>query len=95
MGQIRVTASQLNSIAGELEAMNSNFKSNVMNLQNVEGTLRTQWEGEAQKTFDAAFVRDAEKMELFAKTVDQYIQSLRTIAGKYAQTESTNASLVK
>lgn len=95
MGQIRVTASQLNAIAGELEAMNSNFKSNVVNLQNIEGTLRTQWEGEAQKTFDTAFVRDAQKMEVFSKTVDQYITSLREIASKYAQTEASNAGLVK
>ncbi|MCR5734004.1 MAG: WXG100 family type VII secretion target [Lachnospiraceae bacterium] len=93
MAFFQVTSSELRSRAEELRTLNGNFKAQTEALQNTEETLRTMWEGEANNTFHAAFVRDKGQMDGFKQTIDQYIEALLTIASKYDEAEARNVSL--
>lgn len=92
MSSITVTAAQLKSTAEQLEGLNNQFKSAVSNLESQEQSLCSMWEGEAKNSFDAAFKRDKNNMDLFNANIMKYVAALRTIAAKYEQAEQTNVS---
>lgn len=91
MAQILVTPSELRSAAATLRDYNANFKSRVEDLTTSEGTLNSQWEGQAKEAFHAAFMTDKAFMDQFAAEIEKYCQALETIATKYATAEQTNA----
>ena len=90
MGQILVTSSELRTAAGTLRDYNANFKSQVESLVGAEGTLKTQWQGQANEAFHAAFMKDKAFMDKFAAEIENYCTALETIASKYDAAESTN-----
>lgn len=92
MAAFRVTSSELRSKAGELREMNTQFKAQVGNLENQEGSLIAMWEGEARNAFDSAFKNDILQMENFYNLIRVYCESLEMIAAKYDLAESQNAS---
>lgn len=92
MSSITVTAAQLRSTADQLEQLNSQFKSAVGNLESTEQSLCSMWEGDAKTSFDAAFKRDKNNMDLFNANIMKFVAAMRTIAVKYEQAESTNVS---
>lgn len=90
MSQFSVTAAQLRAKAEELTGLNSNFKSNVSDLEATEQNLSTMWEGEAKAAFHTAFTNDKTQMNNFSMLIEKYVASLLTIAAKYEQAEATN-----
>ena len=92
MALIRVTAAQLRAQAEVLRNTNSNFKTQVSNLENQELSLKSMWEGEANDAFHAAFSRDKVQMDNFFNAIQQYAAVLENIAAKYEQAEQTNTS---
>jgi WXG100 family type VII secretion target len=90
MAQIMVTSSELRTAASTLREYNSSFKSQVSNLESSEGTLRTQWQGEANNAFHTAFMNDKAFMDKFATEIENYCQALETIAAKYDAAEAAN-----
>ena len=92
MAAFQVTSSQLRAQAGELRNLNSQFKSQVSNLESQEGSLLTMWEGEARNTFDAAFKNDKAQMDNFYNLIEQYCVALENIAAKYDMAEAQNVS---
>lgn len=92
MALIRVTAAQLRAQAEALRNTNSNFKTQVGNLENQELSLKSMWEGEANDAFHAAFSRDKIQMDNFFNAIQQYAAVLENIAAKYEQAEQTNTS---
>ena len=93
MGLIRVTASQLRTAAGEIRSLNGQFKSQVGNLEAGEGTLASQWEGEAKNAFHKAFLDDKAKWEEFYKLIEEYCIRLEEIAKKYEEAENRTTSI--
>lgn len=93
MGMIQVTATELKAKAGELEELNGQLKTKVEALNNHEVELGTMWEGEAKNAFDTSFRRDKEQMDNFIKAINQYVETLRTIAAKYEQAEAQNTEI--
>ncbi|MCR4740045.1 MAG: WXG100 family type VII secretion target [Lachnospiraceae bacterium] len=87
------TSNELRNKAEELRNLNGNFKAQTDSLQNTEEALRGMWEGEANNTFHAAFVRDKGQMDNFKQTIDQYTDALLTIASKYEEAEARNVAL--
>lgn len=90
MSEFSVTAAQLRAKAEELTGLNTNFKSNVSDLEGCEQNLSTMWEGEAKAAFHNAFTNDKTQMTNFSTLIDKYVASLLTIAAKYEQAEATN-----
>ncbi len=90
MAQIMVTSGELRSTAASLRELNSSFKSQVANLESSEGTLKSQWQGEANNAFHNAFMNDKAYMDKFAAEIDRYCETLETIAAKYDAAEATN-----
>ena len=92
MAAFQVTASELKTRAGELRDLNSQFKTQVSNLESQEQSLSSMWEGEANKAFHTAFSNDKAQMENFYNLIEQYVASLENIASQYELAEARNAS---
>lgn len=90
MAEIKVTASQLNAKAEELEGLNNQFKNTVNALEETETTLMGMWDGEAKDTFHQAFNNDKTQMNNYFNAIAQYVNVMRQIAAKYAQAEAAN-----
>ena len=90
---ITVTASQLIAQAEALEALNTNFRSAVENLDATENTLRGMWEGEANNAFHTAFQNDKTQMGNFYNAIEVYVMRLREIAARYQQAEAVNTEI--
>lgn len=93
MADFKVTASQLNSQAQNLNDLNGRFKSAVEQLVSSETSLKSMWEGEANDAFHAAFTSDKAKMDEFYNLIVTYIERLNSIATRYEQTEKTNTEI--
>lgn len=91
MALIRVTASELRKQASELRNLNGQFKQNVGSLESQEAELKTQWEGEANEAFHAAFTSDKTQMDNFYNLIEQYCTTLENIAAQYEKAEAANA----
>lgn len=90
MAQIMVTSAELRATASNLRENNSNFRNQVASLESSEGTLNSQWQGEANEAFHRAFMNDKAFMDKFAAEIDNYCTALETIAAKYDEAERTN-----
>ena len=92
MSFIQVTASELRNKAEELRGLNNHFSTQTEALKSTEEALKTMWEGEANNSFHNAFIRDKGQMDSFKQAIDQYINALVTIAGKYEEAEARNVA---
>lgn len=92
MGLIQVSASELKVKAGELRNLNSQFKTQVGNLESQEQALIGMWEGEARDAFNVAFNNDKTQMDNFHNLIEQYCVALENIAAKYEMAEAQNLS---
>lgn len=90
MSYFQVTVAQLKAQAEELRTLNSNFKTTVGELEELEATLGSQWEGEAKNAFHNAFSRDKIQMDNFYNAIERYVAALLTIAAKYEQADGIN-----
>lgn len=92
MGLIQVSAAELKAKANELRNLNSQFKTQVGNLESQEQALIGMWEGEARDAFNTAFNNDKTQMDNFYNLIEQYCVALENIAAKYEMAESQNVS---
>lgn len=90
MAQILVTSAELRNAASTLREYNASFKNQVANLESSEGTLKSQWQGQANDAFHTAFMNDKAFMDKFAAEIEKYCQTLETIAAKYDTAEAAN-----
>lgn len=93
MSDFVVSVNDLKAKVDSLRQLNGQFKNQVGELEATEANLNGMWEGEAKKTFDAAFKTDKVQMDNFYNAVEVYAQRLEAIAGRYAQAEATNLSI--
>lgn len=91
MGLIQVSAAELRAKAAELRDLDSQFKTQVGNLESQEQVLVSMWEGEARDAFNTAFNNDKTQMDNFYNLIEQYCAALENIATKYEIAESQNA----
>ena len=90
MALIRVTAAQVKSTADQLRQYDSQFKSQVDNLETHELNLSSMWEGQAKDAFHNAFYNDKEYMNQFYVLIEKYCQALEQIARSYEEAEARN-----
>lgn len=85
-----VTPAELKTSAESLRNYNTNFKNQVTHLETTEGTLNSQWEGEAKNAFHKAFMDDKTFFDAFAELIEKFCQALDDIAAKYEAAEAQN-----
>ena len=93
MAMIRVTASELKTRAEELSGMNADLKNAIAEYQNDVQILHGNWEGDASDAFYAFSQQDVDKMEQFYALIQQYIETLNSMAQNYEITESKNVNI--
>ena len=93
MAEFRVTPQTLQSKAEELRSLNSSYKSAIETLQQQEGTLNGQWDGQAHDTFHREFTKDVTRLTQFYTAIEDYVQKLNQIAQEYAKAEQANVSV--
>ena len=93
MATFRVTPNELRAKAEELRALNAQFKSEVGNMEALEGALAGMWEGQAKDAFHNAFISDKTQMNNFYNAIEVYVQRLEATAAKYAQAEAANVEI--
>ena len=93
MAAFTVTAKELQAKAEELRNLNQQFKSEVSNLESVEGALSGMWEGEARDAFHNAFNSDKIQMDNFYNAIELYAVRLQEAASKYMQAEAPNVEI--
>lgn len=92
MSKFSVTANELVNAANMLVEDNNQFRNRVNDLINCAMELANMWQGEANTQFNNAFNSDQERWAEFATLIDQYAESLNTVAQAYAMAEETNVS---
>lgn len=92
MAAFQVTASVIRTKAGELKDMNSQFKTQVGNLESQEQSLASMWEGAAKDAFHTAFNNDKTQMDNFYNLIEQYCAALENIASQYERAEAQNVN---
>ena len=92
MAEFNVTPSQLESKAGDLRNLISQFRDAVNEMIGLEQRLNDSWEGEARNAFHTAFENDRRKMDTFAKNIDLYAEALERNAEAYSVAEAANTN---
>lgn len=90
MGQFTVTPAELHSVSQQLKELNSSFRNQVASLESSEGSLNSQWQGQAHDAFHVAFMNDKAYMDKFAAEIDNYCNTLDAIARNYEDAEAAN-----
>lgn len=90
MSTMMVSSAQLRNRASEIEQLNEQFRAQVNNLVEKEGTLRTMYEGDAANAFRAAFERNKIQMDNFFNCIARYAQVMNEIANRIDQAEQQN-----
>ena len=94
MAQILVTPTELRATATSLRDQNSNFKTQVAQLEWAESLLNNQWEGPAHDAFHASFMNDKAYMDKFIAEIEKYCYTLEQMAAEYEKIESLNVDTV-
>lgn len=93
MATFTASANELKTKAEELRNLNQQFKTEVSNLESLEGALSGMWEGEARDAFHKAFDSDKIQMNNFYNAIETYAMRLEAAAAKYVQVESANVEI--
>ncbi len=90
MSFYQIDSGQLRAKKEELISLNRRFLSEKENLCSKESILRSMWEGAANESFHAGFMKNAGQMDAFAQTIDRYLAVMESIAQRYDNAEQKN-----
>ncbi len=87
MAEYKVTSTELNSKATELNGYISQFKTEMENMVGTESALAASFEGDAQKAFHDNFMKLQGEMETFSSVMQEYVTQLEVAAKGYEAAE--------
>ena len=90
MSFYQIDSRQLRAKKEELLSLNRRFSQEKESLCAKEAQLRSMWEGAANESFHAQFLRNAGQMDAFAETIDRYLVVMDSIAQRYDEAEQRN-----
>lgn len=93
MSEFTATASSIMNKAEELSNLNGQLKAEITALETKVTELKSMWEGDAQVTFNGAFMRDKSKLDAYHAAIQSYCQALANIAKNYQDSENKNISI--
>lgn len=91
--KITVTTQTLRTKKENLVSKNNLLKKKIDRLEEVEGKLKGQWDGEANDKFHAAFNSDKAQMDKFHAAIQKYCTSLEQIIKQYENAERANTQI--
>ncbi len=91
----QVSSADLRRAAENLRNINSNFNSQLSQLEAQERQLHGQWEGQAHGDFDRAFQSDKAKFTMFYNGINDYIRALEQAAQQYEIAEDQSRSIAQ
>ncbi len=94
MSFYQVDSRQLRSKKDELASLLQRFISEKENLVSSEAELGSMWEGAANDSFHAQFIRNSQMMESFIELLRQYINVMESIAQRYDLAEEKNTGRI-
>ena len=94
MSFYQVDSRQLRTKKDELAGLIMRFMLEKEDLISKETTLRSMWEGSANESFHAAFLRDSQMMEAFAELLNRYVGVMESIADRYDMAEEKNSGRI-
>ena len=90
MSFYQVDSRQLRNKKDELLNLSQRFRQEKETLCAREESLRSMWEGEANESFHAGFIRNTGQMEAFIEVVRQYANVMESVADRYDVAEIRN-----
>jgi len=87
MSFFEVTSSEVKARANTLRELNQQYKGKFNELEGMEQSLCSMWEGEAKTAFHREFLKDKGKVEIFVSLIDKYAATLEEIAIRYEEAE--------
>ena len=94
MSFYQVDSRQLRSRKDDLISLMQRFKQEKETLCAKENALRSMWEGAANEGFHTQFMKNAGQMDAFIDVVNQYINVMENVAGRYDMAEQRNIGRV-
>ena len=90
MSFYQVDSNRLRGKKDELIGLVGRFRQEKESLCAKENALRAMWEGEANDTFHAQFIKSAAQADAFAELVSRYAEVIESVAQRYDMAEQTN-----
>jgi len=87
MASIMITPDSLRQQAQTLETLNSEHTANYAKMEQLVHALVTQWTGNAQQAFEAAFIDKKPEFQKFAAVISEFVQLMKNSALKMEQTD--------
>ncbi len=94
MSFYQVDSRQLREKKDELTGLIQRFVTEKEELVSKETILRNMWEGAANESFHASFIRNSQMMEAFADLLSRYAIAMESIADRYDMAEEKNTGRV-
>ena len=94
MSFYQIDSRQLRSKRDELIGLSQRFRQEKEMLCSKEAALTSMWEGAANESFHAQFMKNAGQMDAFIEVVGQYLNVIEQIADRYDMAEQTNVGRV-
>ena len=94
MSFYQIDSRQLRSKKDELTGLSQRFIREKEALGAKEIALKAMWEGEANESFHAGFMKNAGQMDAFIEVVQQYLNVIETVAQRYDMAEQRNLGRV-
>ena len=95
MARVVVDTAKLRRVAGDLRQMTNQLKSEAGKMKTSQQTLKAQWDGPSNDTFNAAFNRNVNEFEAFSNLILEYAQKLEKFADDYERMENQNKEIAK
>jgi len=94
-GQIRLTPEQLRSSATRYTQGAGEIRDILRKLQSEQETIRTNWDGQAFRNFDAQFNSLKPRVNEFAQLLDDINRQLVSVANSVEETDRKIASQIR
>lgn len=94
MSFYQIDSRQLRSKRDELIGLSRRFVQAKEELCARESALKSMWEGAANDSFHALFMKNAGQMDAFIEVVNQYMNVIESVADRYDMAEMRNLGRV-
>lgn len=93
MGQIQITASELESKKAQLLNLHSAAMDEVTQTNTIVQNLEAEWEGEASNAFQTSYKEKSARLMQALEVLKGIIDSLDRIIATYSETEAANVRI--
>lgn len=93
MSFYQINSNELRNRNEQLASLLQKFRAEKENLITNANALKGMWEGEANDSFNNAFLKDMGQVEAFIDLIENYIRVMENIADRYESAEAKNINI--